>query len=309
MAILKAQPEGLSPGVYFDLDEKLYHDDPALSHSGMVDLLSHPLDYWMGSPLNPHRKEFKETDAMKFGKRCHKLLLEGERFFDTYAVYGMRPSSALKHIFLSKDAYDAIRDSVKRIRMVPLGDEHFKHGYPEVSIFWRDTRTGIMLRIRVDYLRTFGGIDYKRIRDIGNSTIGNAIVDQGMDIQCALYMEGIQELRRMLLADQAVIDFGRFEEDADYSQKAIDWLARFIKTEETMFRFVFQRSAPPFVWRMLDLDDELLAVARNDVDVAKDIYVSNITKYGVAEWPASSGQAEEFSIFNVPRRIHDRQHS
>lgn len=292
----KAQPIGLQEGIYFNLDEADYHNDPALSHSGMVKLLESPLDYWEKSPLNPNRRLFERTDAMMFGHYCHMLLLEKKRFFQKYAVSGMR-ADPRTHTYLSKSTYRDVADSVDMIRKVKYADDHFKNGYPEVSIFWRDPATGIMLRIRVDYLRTFGAVDYKRIKSINRNTIGGAICDHGYDIQWVLYTEGITRIKQLLREGKAKV-FG----DVD-----AEWLKAFIEDPDVIFRLFFQRSMKPYVWRLFKtLDDEILELARVDTRRAIEIYKEHIEKHGTDEWPAGSAEAEDFSIYHIPKRIYDR---
>ncbi len=291
------QPQGIKAGIYFKLPREVYHADPALSHSGMVDILSHPLDYWVNSPLNPRRKQFNQSEAMLFGDRCHSLLLEGDGFFKRFLVQGSREPQN-NRVFLGKIEFDRIKEAVTRVRQVKMGDDHFKLGYPEVSIFWPH-KSGIMLRARIDYLRTFGGIDYKLIRSIGNSTIGSAIADHGLDIQCALYCDGIRTIRKLIKQGKAVVEGDPHPE----------WLEEFVNEKDCLFRFFFQRSTPPYVWRLIkNLDAEIMAVAEGDMLTAIHIYKTYIEKYGAAEWPANDGTAEEFSIYNVPRRINDRSH-
>jgi hypothetical protein len=78
------QPIEFEPGIYFGLDEEAYHAIPALSSSGIRDLLISPLDYWTNSRLNPDYED-KKTSAMIDGTAFHRRLLEPERFFKLYA--------------------------------------------------------------------------------------------------------------------------------------------------------------------------------------------------------------------------------
>lgn len=78
------EPIRHAPGIYFGLDERLYHSDPALSSSGIRNLLISPLDYWVASPLNPAYVDQK-TPAMEAGTAFHRRLLEPERFAELYA--------------------------------------------------------------------------------------------------------------------------------------------------------------------------------------------------------------------------------
>lgn len=287
------QPTGLAEGIYFGLSEDIYHDDPAFSHSGMVDILISPYDYWFKSVLNEKREKWKTTDAMVFGKRCHKFLLEGMDFFKHYNVHGMPNDD--KKLWVSKPDWDKIYQSVQRIRTSPEGNEYFKLGYPEVSIFWRDPATGIMLRARVDYLRTFGAIDYKRIKGITTPEVGRAIRDQGLDIQAYLYCEGIERIRRLLRAGKIT------------PQGTVDpaWLEAFTHDDDCIFRFFFQRSVPPYVWRIEYLDNDTMQVAGDFTRKAIQIYKHHIETYGPGEWPMGNGTATEFSFYNIPRRNYD----
>jgi hypothetical protein len=290
------QPKGLEPGIYFNLPAEQYHADPALSHSGMVDLLIHPLHYWHKSPLNPNRDMYKTSDAMKFGDRCHKLLLDERAFFDEFAVQGGKDLASKKKLFIRRSEWQRIKESVDMIKSVPDAYAYFSAGYPEVSIIWDDPETGIRLRIRVDWLRHFGGIDYKRVRGIENNPIGWAIAEWGYDMQEALYREGIIQIKRLIRQ-------GKAKAHGLYETK---WLQKFVDDDQALFCFLFQRSTEPFVFRILTFDSEILAIARTRVADAIGIYKQHIEQYGTAKWPAGNPRPEEFSIYNLPRRFIDQ---
>lgn len=287
------QPEGLLPGIYFNLDEEAYHSDPALSHSGMRNILIHPYNYWHHSPLNPNRK-FKVTDAMIFGKMCHMYLLEPELFFDVYAPPGLgyKPNRKL----ISRADFAKIEEAVQMIKDEPESYAYFQNGFAEVSIFWICSRTGIRLKMRIDYLRTFGIIDLKRCKEIEDNPLGWVIADHGYDMQDQLYKEGLQEIRKMIKAKTAQV-YGCLD-------KA--WLKKLINSNETGFVFFFQRSVEPYVFRVIEFEEEIVENARIRIDCAKDRYIENIEKYGVTKWPAGKAKAEKFSIYHLPRKIFDQ---
>lgn len=79
------EPITFEPGIYFGLDEESYHAIPALSSTGIRDLLISPLDYWTNSRMNPDYED-KRTQAMIDGTAFHRRLLEPERFFKLYAA-------------------------------------------------------------------------------------------------------------------------------------------------------------------------------------------------------------------------------
>lgn len=287
------QPDGLLPGIYFDLDEEVYHGDPALSHSGMKNLLIHPHQYWHYSPLNPNRA-FKVTDAMTFGKQCHMNLLQPEHFFNVYTVHGMGYAPGKK--IIARADYTKIEEAVNMIKAVPDAYDYFQNGYAEVSIFWICPRTKLRLKMRVDYLRFFGCIDLKRSKEIENNPLGWTITEHAYDIQCALYKEGIKQIKSLLRKGKAVI----------HNCPDDNWLNKFIADPDNMFVFFFQRTTSPYVFRILHFDDEIMDMANIRIENAKDIYQEYVTRYGANPWPAGKPEIEEFSIYHLPRRFIDQ---
>ena len=76
---------GIKPGVYFDMPDTEYHKVPALSYSGIKNLLISPMDFWARSWMNP-RYEHQESFPMKLGTAYHTRILEGkEKFAELYA--------------------------------------------------------------------------------------------------------------------------------------------------------------------------------------------------------------------------------
>lgn len=294
------QPMGLPAGIYFHLSNEAYHGDPALSHSGMTQILVSWQDYWVRSCHNPDRAEYKPTDAMKFGDRSGHLLLDPEDFHEKYSTYG-RAGNKHGGIYLSSVEYKKLTDSIDCVLDVPIGKEHFSNGYPEVSIFWPDPATGIMLRCKIDFLRTFGAIDFKRIASVDNYGIGRAVKSQGLDIQNFLYIEGIKAARRMLLAMPAK-EFNGF---ADQERVDVAWLIAFMNDEDLLFRFLFQRSAPPWIWEFRELEDEVLREGANAVNHALKRFKQGIENYGIGAPPMGSSVVKTISQYHVPRRDYD----
>lgn len=294
------QPPGFAEGIYFKMDKDAYHADPALSHSGMTDVLVSWPDYWISSPLNPKRKKKEPTDAMIFGDRCHQFLLEGNDFFKRYSVRGMQYDP--KKSVLSSVEFQKIKDSIEAITGISGMKEHFAVGAPEVSIFWRDPASGIMLRARHDYLYTFGSLDYKRIKALDDYTIGRAVRDQGLDIQDALYRESIRQIRRKLRAGKAVVQ----DLPAKIGQHSgEEWLNAFMNEKAVMYRFLFQRSVAPYIWEFRELEKEALDDGQNDVLLAIDRYCHNLQKYGTEPPPLGKKEVKTISRYHIPRRNYD----
>lgn len=73
-------------GVYFGMQDEEYHAIPALSASGIKNLLISPMEFWACSWLNPERQE-SDTTAKEMGKAYHTRILEGkDAFYSLYAA-------------------------------------------------------------------------------------------------------------------------------------------------------------------------------------------------------------------------------
>jgi hypothetical protein len=100
---------GPADGIYFGMDEAVYHALPRLSSSGIRNLMISPLDYWTNSYLNPQYEDVK-TDAMVIGTAFHRRLLEPDRFKKIYAVRPV-PSEYPDAI----DGHAALKDRCKEL--------------------------------------------------------------------------------------------------------------------------------------------------------------------------------------------------
>lgn len=81
---IKLPIEPRNPGIYFDLPEQEYHDDPSLSCSGIKKLLEGPEQYWFDSWMNPHRPARETKDCLARGTLWHCRMLEPENFDNKY---------------------------------------------------------------------------------------------------------------------------------------------------------------------------------------------------------------------------------
>lgn len=291
------QPHGLAEGIYFNLSNEEYHADPALSHSGMTSVLVSWPDYWVRSALNPQRKKYNPTDAMVFGSRAGTLLLEPELFYKSFNTAGRAPNA--KAMFISSVEYDRLQEGRNAVMDVDIGREHFIQGYPEVSVFFK--MDGIMVRVRIDYLRTFGCIDYKRIAEVNNIAVGRAVKAQGLDIQNFLYLEGVKAARLMLARlNDAELQAFALREKVDYL-----WLKDFRTDTDLLFRFLFQRSTPPYIWEFRELENEVLSEGAHAVFAAVRRYKKGLELYGIGRPPMGQNTVKTISQYHVPRRDYD----
>lgn len=105
----------IKPGIYFDMSEEEYHAAPALSASGIKNLLVSPLTYWINSPFNPDYEDEK-TAAMALGTAFHRRLLEPERFAE---IYGATPTKDDYPSALS--GAEALREECQRLGIKKSG--------------------------------------------------------------------------------------------------------------------------------------------------------------------------------------------
>lgn len=295
------QPEGYAPGIYFGMSNEDYHNDHALSHSGITNILVSEYDYWEKSSLNPNRNRRQPSQdyqpAMFFGILAETFLLEEKRFFERYKVIGQTKSYQNDgRPLLSSTLFDDVKQSAAMLRKDPDTAAYFTHGYPQVTIIYIHPTTGMRMRIRPDWLRTFGCIDLKRLRSITNSKLGWDCVEYGYDLQEQMYREGMMIAKEGLRA-------GTMKAFGDYDPA---WLKAFADDPDTMFRFVFQRSTKPFIYCVKYFDDEIRKNAKALVEEGIHKYRRAVEQYGANEWPCGSAKAEEFSIYHFPRRTFDR---
>lgn len=134
-------PVGLPDGIYPNLPAAIYHADPALSASGIKDLLVSPLTYWVRSALNKDKEPDEDTPAQAFGEASHKRIVEGAAAF--HAAYAVWPSVTDHPGALA--TVDDIKGRLRDLALPLSGNkpdliERLRAADPE-SVFWEDITT------------------------------------------------------------------------------------------------------------------------------------------------------------------------
>ncbi len=286
------QPKGLKPGIYFDLPIEDYHNDPALSKSGIVDLMESEIDYWSRSPLNPNRHEDKNT-TLDFGKMVHMRLLEPEKFDEHYFVMGNASWGDTRKSVSRTDYNDSTR-AINNVHSVEYSRSLVTGGYPEVSIFWRDDESGLMFKMRPDYLKTFVASDYKTIKSIAESTITYQLSDYGYGIQSSMGIVGMRTAKQLLREKKPFVVQGNKEQCA--------WVKKaFMHEDLSIFRFIFQRSSFPFKCR--HLSDDVANTAWNIVRIACGKYKNMIETTGIESPPPGENCSKEITLYEMPKKF------
>ncbi|MBL4538306.1 MAG: PD-(D/E)XK nuclease-like domain-containing protein [Oceanicaulis sp.] len=219
------------PGIYADIPMAAYHGQltigPSISSSGLRTIYERsPAHYFKGSYLNP-KAEPIDTEALRFGKAAHSLLLGDEVFADNFEVapfvlgYNRNEMANGKAPKRGEDpdwtatSKDAWKDQVEQSGRIPLSQAAFAElqgmktallrepliqdglldGEAERSIVWRDDETGVWLKARPDVLPKAGWVvDYKTTTDGRDFKVSRAVTDRLYHMQLALVCEGLVAL-------------------------------------------------------------------------------------------------------------------
>ena len=240
----------------------VYHKHPALSESGLKTLLDCPARYYYKYLSGDY--EPKEKPSFKIGKACHKYILEGEDAF--YKEYWHNPYSEytkpeILRILKEKFNYDAPKTTlVSDLMDILLKNEGIERkpihlnknelnqvigtaraiknnkkaynafhqkGESEISLFWIDEETGLMLKCRPDFLPADHKLvpDYKTCQSVNPEIFYGDFIKYGYHIEAAMYMAGIKAV---------------FDDDV-----------------ETFF-FVAQEKEPPYITQVYVPDDAIV---------------------------------------------------
>lgn len=208
----------MSPGVYFDLEDKDYFGGTALGSTDLSDLARFPADWWYGSNHNPDRQG-EHTKAMDFGKALHALILQGREAFDKLVVVSPYPD------FRTKEAQGWKAERVAEGKAILTASEiqsaehmaalvanhpdlaAIQRGLTELAVFWRCEESGLLFRAKFDAilpgfcvdLKTYGGANTQG-RDARDTAL-RMIAMRHYDVQRAHYEEARQALRKLVAVD------------------------------------------------------------------------------------------------------------
>lgn len=246
----------IKDGVYFDLSNEDYHNDPALGSTGCKKLLASPLQYWHNSPFNTDKKSVYSS-ALKVGTAIHTALLEPEMFKDQFKV-NRKSKTSTKVNVLGKDEFR----TVNRIKKHALSSKYsnlFTNGIAEVSVFWTDEHTGIRCKTRFDYLVKGNVIvDLKSIRSLLNKDVINEIfhTDRRYYLSAGMYIEGLRQLKKM----------------------------KGVTPGNEEFYFIFLSKDEPVEMEVVKVEKDVLDLGHEHFRKALDIYKESYEKWGEKEW-------------------------
>lgn len=271
-----AGPEPITePGIY-DMDNETYHSHRyALSSSGARKLLppSCPAKFrWEQDNPQPVKKVFD------LGNAAHKLVLgTGPDLVridaDEWRTKAVKDEVAAVRaeggIPLKPAEYEQVHAMADALRAHPVARLLFdpEQGTPERSLFWRDEKTGVMLRARLDWLP--------------NPRAGRLIIP---DYKTCISAEPERLMR-------AVDDFGYHQQD-DWYRKAARALD--LADDDAAFVFVCQEKTAPYVVTVIEMDANArrIGAARNRRAIETFAHCTS-----TGHWP---GYSDEIAYVSLP---------
>lgn len=199
-----------------ELSNEDYHKTfNAISSSGIKTFLDSPYTYINEVTDRQNGIVKKETASMRFGTIAHLMILEPEKFRQKFIVkpnFGdqRKPENKASKlaweadvppdsiVFNDSDEFDDFLGVVEAIANHSKAKDIFKEGITEISGFFRHDKTGLLCRIRPDFISTRKDLsmflDLKTARSSSYRGFQKAIWEYRYDIQLAMYREGIKAI-------------------------------------------------------------------------------------------------------------------
>lgn len=199
-----SHPLGLATGIHPNIPNHVYH----ARHLGLVNkgalsaIGRSPKHYraWLDEPDT-------DTPALAFGRAFHCAALEPDLFSADYVVAPPFGDCRFKENRTARDQWRAentgkteisaedmerIRGMVESVRAHELGSLLLHDGEPEVTLAWRDERTGLFCKTRPDYhvKRRRLCVDLKTTEDARPESFARDAARYDYPMQDALYRAG-----------------------------------------------------------------------------------------------------------------------
>jgi hypothetical protein len=273
----------VKPGIYHDIPFPDYLKINAF-HSGIAKLILKSAKKARWEMDNPK----KSTPDMVFGSLIDCLLLEPDKFsnyFTTLPETSVDKKDNIIPFSARSDHGKNVLKSIYESGKQPISTSQIKHGkslvdgimgHPtagqwlsggraQVTIIWNDPQTGVLCKIRPDYLRDDRITDLKTTKDAHPSVFSSIAGRMGYHIQAALYHDGLY-----------------FAENGQYPT---EWVKPFSQ--------VVAETEPAYDVICFDIQEESL-------DCGRELFHEAIQKYADClesnKWPGYSDCAEPLDI-------------
>lgn len=283
------------PGYYPDLSDDYYHGGPGISSSNVkVVVNKSPFHLW-DQKINPKRQEEEveeykpggKMNAKDFGHAYHTIILEPVKFSRQYIQLPEMPHGITTRMNAGKafikdfaDSHEgkrviceedmnmlktmaaSVRNHPKAAKILEIGK-----GIIESSFFHIDKETGLLLKIRPDYMRR--GIyiaDLKSTVDASYDYFSRHLFTFGYHISSAMYL-----------------DVFKAETGEDYQGK---------------FILVCQEKERPHAIANYVISDEAIAFGRDQYRKALIQIAECVNKYGSDPWESYPPDIQQIDIPN-----------
>jgi hypothetical protein len=330
-------PTQLEDGIYFGLDEDLYHAQKRLGSTDMKRLASSGPEYWWFSHRNPARKD-NDTAARLFGRAVHKVVLEGRESFDrTYAtlpegcletdkdlarwltwrgITKLPRTKAEKIIVIQTIAPDVlIRDAIeaeaeaKGIVMLPaeLYDRMVVSGAmisknPELVTAFQNGYAEVSVLYTDDGgLKRKARFDYLKMRGIGDLKTVSAVKRSFTESCIRAIAEFRYDIQAADYMHARLAMAGLHRAGRVFGEHDAAWLAKCVAVEEFGWQWVFlQSNFAPLTWtKTLSPKNPILDVAAAELAVAANRYREFEARFGDDMWVLAE-QASELTQDEMP---------
>lgn len=192
-----------------EVEEDVYHSGAGISRSMLMDMRRNPNYFHY---RNVRTFESESTDAMDFGDMVHKAILEPHLLNEKY----MSDQDLIAEVMEEKDykspratkiykekkaeleltgktvmayeKWEEMKIMVDQIWNHPVAKNLLNAGMPEKTIYAQDPVTGLLCRVRSDYMLNDGVlIDVKTTKRADEEDFSGSITNQGYHVQAAYY--------------------------------------------------------------------------------------------------------------------------
>ena len=185
------------------MTNKEYREHEGISKSRLFKIAKSPFHF-----KYEIENQQQDTKSLLFGRAAHKYVLEGDMFFQEFAIGPSvdRRSKAGKEEYdrfvsnnkgkdiISAEEYRIIQQMSGVIRSNPYADRLLTGTY-EQSFFWTDEITGETCKCRPDCITEYEGqryiVDYKTTDSCEDGHFERACRKYGYKLQAGMYTEGL----------------------------------------------------------------------------------------------------------------------
>jgi len=276
-------------GIFDGVSNDAYHGGPGDSKSDLDRVRRSLLHYKTNKDA---ANDNEPTTAQFIGSAFHSCLLEPEDFARSYVVapkFDKRTKDGKagweafqaehgEKKFLDQDANDQLFDMAEAVHEHEAAHALLTGaaGAPELSAYWNDPETGLLLRCRPDFWREDGiVVDVKTTDDASLEEFSRSIAKWRYHVQAAFYLDGLAEAIKQSGSDRVIPD---------------------------QFVFLVVEKKPPYAVACYVLDEEAIALGR--LEYREDVvrlagakalnefpgYGNKIQKISVPVWYAKRAQ-------------------